>query len=106
MSTCNIINDLKIDNNTNKISTPLCFIHQKKKKKKTLTKYFLFTAEETRAYRKLKKIIRTPTEIIEVFKTLIFSDDNVQQLIDGSTNTLVSTSSILFKKASQFAPCM
>lgn len=51
---------------------------------------FLFTAEEMEAYRKLKKLLRTPTEIMEVFKALIFAKNNVQPLMDGSTNKLVS----------------
>jgi hypothetical protein len=62
----------------------------------TLKNHILFNAEETKAYRKLRKIIRTHTEIVEVFRVLIFADDNVHQLIDGSTGKLVSSSSILF----------
>jgi hypothetical protein len=46
---------------------------------------YWFNAEETEAYWKLTKLFRTPTEIMEVFKGLIFSKDNVQPLIDGST---------------------
>jgi hypothetical protein len=41
---------------------------------------FLFTTDELEAYRKLKKLLRTPTEIMEVFKALVFAKDNVQQL--------------------------
>lgn len=52
---------------------------------------FLFTTDEIEAYRRLKKFLRPPIEIMEVFKALIFdAKDNVQQLIDGSTNKLVS----------------
>ncbi|KAE8022600.1 hypothetical protein FH972_008386 [Carpinus fangiana] len=41
--------------------------------------------EEVEAYWKLNKLFRTPTEIMEVFKGLIYTKDNVQPLIDGST---------------------
>jgi hypothetical protein len=44
----------------------------------------LFTAEQMKAYWELKKIIRTRTEIVDVFKELIFAKDNLQQIIDGS----------------------
>uniref|UniRef100_A0A2N9IWE6 Sieve element occlusion N-terminal domain-containing protein n=1 Tax=Fagus sylvatica TaxID=28930 RepID=A0A2N9IWE6_FAGSY len=46
--------------------------------------------EEIEAYRKLLKLLQTPTEIMEVFKALIFAKDNVQPLIDGSINKLVN----------------
>ncbi|XP_050239507.1 protein SIEVE ELEMENT OCCLUSION B-like isoform X1 [Quercus robur] len=49
------------------------------------------------AYRKLSKLLQTPTEIMEVFKALIFGKDNVQPLIDGSTNRVV-TIDVLKKK--------
>ncbi|KAF5466032.1 hypothetical protein F2P56_015990 [Juglans regia] len=42
------------------------------------------------AYRKLKKIFQTPSEVMEVFKALIFHKDAEPSLIDGSTNKLVS----------------
>ncbi|XP_075653771.1 protein SIEVE ELEMENT OCCLUSION B-like [Castanea sativa] len=42
------------------------------------------------AYRKLSKLLQTPTEIMEVFKALIFGKDNVQPLIDGSTDRVVN----------------
>ncbi|PON78092.1 Sieve element occlusion, N-terminal [Trema orientale] len=60
--------------------------------------------EEADAYRKLRKLMKTPTEIMEIFKALIFSRDNVlpqhrfliftrdinvQPLIDGSANKTV-----------------
>ncbi|GMN74180.1 hypothetical protein TIFTF001_052329 [Ficus carica] len=45
--------------------------------------------EEAESYRRLRKIFQTPTEIMEVFKALIFTKDNVQPLIDGSTNKTV-----------------
>ena len=51
----------------------------------------LFNAEIIEAYRKLSKLLQTPTEIMEVFKALIFGKDNVQPLIDGSTNRVVSS---------------
>ncbi|KAG2728093.1 hypothetical protein I3760_01G188900 [Carya illinoinensis] len=42
------------------------------------------------ANRKLKKIFQTPTEVMEVFKALIFPKDVEPSLIDGSTNKLVN----------------
>jgi hypothetical protein len=52
---------------------------------------FLFTAEEKKAGRKLKEFLQTPhDEILEVFKELIFARNDVQPLIDGSTNETVS----------------
>ena len=45
----------------------------------------LFTAEAEN-YRKLWKMFKTPTEVMEVFKALTFTKDKVQPLIDGSTN--------------------
>ncbi|CAL8989832.1 unnamed protein product [Prunus brigantina] len=53
--------------------------------------------EEAETYRKLKKTFRTPTEVKEVFKALIFTKDNVQPLIDGSTKQKVEID-ILRKK--------
>ncbi|CAL8989839.1 unnamed protein product [Prunus brigantina] len=53
--------------------------------------------EDAEAYRRIRKIFRTPTEIKEVFKALIFSKDNVQPLIDGSTKQTVDID-ILRKK--------
>ncbi|KAF3456883.1 hypothetical protein FNV43_RR01537 [Rhamnella rubrinervis] len=46
--------------------------------------------EEAETYKRLKKLFHTPTEVMEVFKALIFSKDNVQPIIDGSTNKTVS----------------
>ncbi|GMY27253.1 protein SIEVE ELEMENT OCCLUSION B-like [Fagus crenata] len=46
--------------------------------------------EVTEAYWKLVKLLRTPTEIMEVFKGLIYTKDNVQPLIDGSTKKPVN----------------
>ncbi|XP_062168361.1 protein SIEVE ELEMENT OCCLUSION B-like [Alnus glutinosa] len=46
--------------------------------------------EETEAYWKLTKLFRTPTEIMEVFKGLIYSKDNGQPLVDGSTKKPVN----------------
>ncbi|TQE00770.1 hypothetical protein C1H46_013565 [Malus baccata] len=43
---------------------------------------------EAETYWRLRKIFRTPTEIMEVFKALIFTKDNVQPLVDGSTKQL------------------
>jgi hypothetical protein len=39
----------------------------------------------------MKELLQTPDEIIEVFKALIFAeDDDMQPLIDGSTSKMVS----------------
>ncbi|KAF3456890.1 hypothetical protein FNV43_RR01544 [Rhamnella rubrinervis] len=46
--------------------------------------------EEADTRRKLKKMLQTPTEVMEIFKALIFSKDNVHPLIDGSTNKTVN----------------
>ena len=54
---------------------------------------FWLNAEETEAYWKLVKVFRTPTEIMEVFKGLIYTKDSVQPLIDGSTKKPVCTKS-------------
>ncbi|KAF4365764.1 hypothetical protein F8388_003433 [Cannabis sativa] len=46
---------------------------------------------EAETYRRLCKLFRTPTEIMEIFKALIFySKDSVRPLIDGSTNRQVN----------------
>ena len=49
----------------------------------------LFNTDKIEAYRKLIKLLQTPTEITEVFKALISSKD--KPLIDGSTNGVVSS---------------
>ncbi|KAL6192162.1 hypothetical protein ACLB2K_038549 [Fragaria x ananassa] len=41
-------------------------------------------------YKKLKRLFRTPTEIMEIFKGLLFTKDNVQPLVDCSTRQTVS----------------
>ncbi|XP_035547857.1 protein SIEVE ELEMENT OCCLUSION B-like isoform X2 [Juglans regia] len=46
--------------------------------------------EETEAYWRLVKLFRTPTEVMEVFKGLIFTKDKLQPLFDGSTRKPVS----------------
>ncbi|KAL5542130.1 hypothetical protein UlMin_009840 [Ulmus minor] len=46
--------------------------------------------EEAENYRKLRKIFQTPTEIMEIFKALIFTKDKVHPIIDGSTNQTVT----------------
>ncbi|CAN6547859.1 unnamed protein product [Malus baccata var. baccata] len=53
---------------------------------------------EAETYWRLRKIFRTPTEIMEVFKALIFTKDNVQPLVDGSTKQLVFKIDVLRKK--------
>ncbi|KAF7837532.1 protein SIEVE ELEMENT OCCLUSION B-like [Senna tora] len=44
---------------------------------------------EAEYYRKLRKLFQTPTEVMEVFKVLIFSSDAPQPLFDGATKTTV-----------------
>ena len=51
--------------------------------------FSLIIPEEAETYRRIRKTLQTPTEIMEVFKALIFTKDNVQPLIDGSTNKMV-----------------
>ncbi|KAH7522201.1 hypothetical protein FEM48_Zijuj07G0113200 [Ziziphus jujuba var. spinosa] len=46
--------------------------------------------EEAETYRKLRKMVQTPTEVMEVFKALTFTKDKPQPLIDGSTNKTVN----------------
>ncbi|XP_027367350.1 protein SIEVE ELEMENT OCCLUSION B-like [Abrus precatorius] len=45
--------------------------------------------EEAEYYKRLRKFFQTPTEIMEVFKFLIFSKDAPQLLFDGATKTTV-----------------
>ncbi|PRQ38308.1 putative sieve element occlusion [Rosa chinensis] len=47
-------------------------------------------AKEEETYIRIKKLFQTPTEIMEVFKGLIFTKDNVQPLVDGSTKQTVN----------------
>nr|KYP60820.1 hypothetical protein KK1_023234 [Cajanus cajan] len=53
--------------------------------------------EEVEYYRKLRKILQTPTEIMEVFKFLIFFKGAPQLLFDGATKTTVDIT-VLKKK--------
>ncbi|XP_048333005.1 protein SIEVE ELEMENT OCCLUSION B-like [Ziziphus jujuba] len=46
--------------------------------------------EEAEAYRKIRKIFQTPTEVMEVFRALTFTKDKPQPLIDGSSNKQVN----------------
>nr|POE60461.1 protein sieve element occlusion b [Quercus suber] len=46
--------------------------------------------EDLEAHRKIKKLLQTPNEIMEVFKELIYAKNNLQLLIDGSTQKTVS----------------
>jgi hypothetical protein len=52
-------------------------------------------AAERKKKRKLKELLQTPDEIIEVLKALIFAKDDMQPLIDGSTNKMVSSTNAL-----------
>ncbi|KAE8007861.1 hypothetical protein FH972_004423 [Carpinus fangiana] len=49
-----------------------------------------FRIEEMKERRKLKELLQTPEEIMEALKGLIFAKNDVQPLIDGSTNKMVS----------------
>ncbi|GLT63344.1 hypothetical protein SLA2020_359170 [Shorea laevis] len=49
--------------------------------------------------RKLKELLQTRDEITEVFKALIFAKDDMQPLIDGSTNKMVSINVMKKKNA-------
>ncbi|XP_059460326.1 protein SIEVE ELEMENT OCCLUSION B-like [Corylus avellana] len=52
---------------------------------------------EMKEERKLKELLQTPDEITKVLKALIFTKDDMQPLIDGSTNKMVSIN-VLKKK--------
>ncbi|XP_059445369.1 protein SIEVE ELEMENT OCCLUSION B-like [Corylus avellana] len=56
-----------------------------------------FRIVEKKAERKLKELLHTPDEIVEVFKGLIFAKDDKQSLFDGSTKEMVSVD-VLEKK--------
>jgi hypothetical protein len=57
---------------------------------------YSFTVEKLKPIRrKMKELLQTPDEIIEVFKALIFAKDDMQPLIDGSTNKMVSFANAL-----------
>ncbi|KAL5542127.1 hypothetical protein UlMin_009837 [Ulmus minor] len=58
--------------------------------------------EEAESYRRIKKLVRTPTEVMEIFKALIFTKDNVPQLIDGSTNKTVKIDVLRRKNVFKF----
>ncbi|XP_028804343.1 protein SIEVE ELEMENT OCCLUSION B [Neltuma alba] len=45
--------------------------------------------EELESYGRLVELLRTPTEIVELFKVLIFSKDGPQELFDGATKQMV-----------------
>ncbi|XP_042974806.1 protein SIEVE ELEMENT OCCLUSION B-like [Carya illinoinensis] len=53
---------------------------------------------EVKAYWRMMEIPVTPTKIVEAFKALILSEENLQQLIDGSTNKMLSID-VLKKKS-------
>ncbi|XP_027364603.1 protein SIEVE ELEMENT OCCLUSION B-like [Abrus precatorius] len=53
--------------------------------------------DEAEYYRRLRKLFQTPTEIMVVFKVLIFNKDAPQPLFDGATKTTVDIS-VLKKK--------
>ncbi|MED6220176.1 hypothetical protein PIB30_042316 [Stylosanthes scabra] len=45
--------------------------------------------EEAEYYRKLRKLFQTPTEIMELFKVLVYSKDSPQPLFDCATKTTI-----------------
>ncbi|XP_059448323.1 protein SIEVE ELEMENT OCCLUSION B-like [Corylus avellana] len=67
----------------NKINSTLVFL-------KTRIETCYKQIEQIKAYKQLKKIIRTHTEIMEVLKELIFAKDNLQEIFYGSTKQRVS----------------
>ncbi|KAK7391679.1 hypothetical protein VNO78_20098 [Psophocarpus tetragonolobus] len=50
--------------------------------------------EEAEYHQRLRKIFQTPTEIMEVFKFLVFTKDAPQLLFDGATKTTVEISEL------------
>jgi len=54
-----------------------------------IRKFIYILSDEAQYYRKLRKFFQTPTEIMEVFKVLIFNKDAPQPLFDGATKTKV-----------------
>ncbi|XP_059445091.1 protein SIEVE ELEMENT OCCLUSION B-like [Corylus avellana] len=66
----------KINHSLNSLKMHISLCHQQK--------------EQIKAYKQLKKIIRTHTEIMEVLKELIFAKDNLQEIFYGSTKQRVS----------------
>ncbi|XP_059446688.1 protein SIEVE ELEMENT OCCLUSION B-like [Corylus avellana] len=66
------------------------FADKSKSTLENLKKQIKLRNQQIEAYRKLEEIIRAPTEIVAFLKELIFAKDDVQQLFDGSTETLVS----------------
>ena len=61
-------------------------------------KKILVYTEEMESHRKIKKLLQTPNEIMEIFKALIYAKDNLQTLIDGSTQKRVKIKAILSQK--------
>lgn len=49
----------------------------------------LVYTEDLEAHRKIKKLLQTPNEIMEVLKAVIYAKNNLQLLIDGSTQKTV-----------------
>ena len=52
--------------------------------------WVLLITEEAEYYWRLRKIMQTPTEIMQVFRMLIFSAEAPQPLFDGATKKPVS----------------
>lgn len=55
-----------------------------------------FFSEEAEYHQRLRKFFQTPTEIMEVFKFLVYSKDAPQLLFHGATKTTVCDSSNKF----------
>ncbi|XP_030973475.1 protein SIEVE ELEMENT OCCLUSION B-like [Quercus lobata] len=84
---CCLINDEEKRPELSPFSQKLNIIVTKLKRQITIIRQQI---EESEAYWKLVKVFRTPTEIMEVFKGLIYTKDSVQPLIDGSTKKPVN----------------
>ncbi|KAI9123060.1 hypothetical protein K1719_005949 [Acacia pycnantha] len=53
--------------------------------------------EELESYGRLKELLRNPSEIVELFKVLIFSKDGPQELFDGATRQMVDVDVLRMK---------
>lgn len=51
--------------------------------------FVFFFSEEAEYHQRLRKFFQTPTEIMEVFKFLVYSKDAPQLLFDGAAKTTV-----------------
>ena len=59
--------------------------------------YLYIITEEAEYFASIRKLLETPTEVLEIIKLLIFPATAVpQQLFDGATKTMVRTFLFLF----------